>query len=89
MKYLFYLLLAFSIISCNTTTHNKEYAKQVEYSDNTILYRGGGHEVLIHEFGYNGHDYIWFSSAAQDCSATGGIVHNPDCYCFNKEINNK
>ena len=36
----------------------------------------------VSEFDYNGHQYIRFKWGVGD-HATCGVVHNPDCPCFN------
>ena len=35
------------------------------------------------EFEYNGHSYIWFKVHTWKATDIIGVVHNPDCECYN------
>jgi hypothetical protein len=83
MKHFIYLIILISIIGCDKVkeVEHVNSTDKLEVNTDTILHHLYS-KVYISEFGYNGHDYIWFKC---DLHPYGGVVHNPDCHCFNKK----
>ena len=67
---LFMCLVAIIFGSCNTTQEEKNLNTQTNKE--------------VSEFEYNGHQYIKFEWGHGRYS-TAGVVHNPDCPCFNND----
>lgn len=72
MKKILFLLVVVSLYSC-------EYNTSVGISP-----EGSVPFDFITHFEYKNHQYIKFSSS-QSSSATGGVVHDPDCKYCNKK----
>lgn len=70
-KYLF-LLLGLICISCGRPTNYKPVTtKKVDIQ---IKFR-------VSNFEHEGHQYLYFKEGSGKY-ASGGIVHNPNCYCY-------
>ena len=76
----YYVLFAFlaTLTSCETMDCEKVEMKTSSGHNRTF-------HVYVQEFGYNGHDYIWFSKNFS-AKAASGVVHSPDCHCRSKEV---
>ena len=39
----------------------------------------------VYTFEWNNHSYIMFGTSYTEMVSVSGVVHNPDCKCFNKD----
>lgn len=78
-RYYLYLICLLMCVSCvNNDTPVNHSTVNVE---KVVL--DNHYEFNTTEFTYKGHEYIHFVVAMS--YGISGVVHNPDCKCFNKE----
>lgn len=78
-KLLFALLLVCTI--CTSCDKERTVNKSCSNVENIVL--DNNKDFKVTEFTYKGHDYIFMKNGIGRY-AVGGLVHDPNCKCFNK-----
>lgn len=76
MKKLFYLLILIALLS----SCKAKPARIVERTEQEMLTRFD----LVRHYEYQGHKYISFQYSPSAYKSFMGVVHDPNCPCYNK-----
>lgn len=79
-----FIIMTFILATATFTSCIDDRNKVVDTRNDQPAQIADGYIHKIVRFGYNGHDYIMFTHL-QGTASTGGVVHDPDCHCYEKE----